>query len=66
MLKTNAERAINEVLAYHLGEGRVLKTYVVVVVLLGVAHHLGEGGPQSSKRAPYVKMGAYGASGYFI
>ena len=43
MLKTQPLRSCYEVSAYHLGEGRVLKTASVIARSSVVAYHLGEG-----------------------
>ncbi len=43
MLKTRSTLDCHEVEAYHLGEGRVLKTKKREVFFYGGAYHLGEG-----------------------
>ena len=43
MLKTHLLRWLVVWLAYHLGEGRVLKTFAVMSRMTALAYHLGEG-----------------------
>ena len=43
MLKTIASRRPYRIEAYHLGEGRVLKTDGVTYPSISAAYHLGEG-----------------------
>ena len=43
MLKTDRTRAFFKLEAYHLGEGRVLKTSDNTVSAIASAYHLGEG-----------------------
>ena len=43
MLKTISVTARSWIAAYHLGEGRVLKTSFAIHNIIPVAYHLGEG-----------------------
>ena len=43
MLKTHRHVLLCDRQAYHLGEGRVLKTTAIIVQLSPKAYHLGEG-----------------------
>lgn len=43
MLKTSLPSGNLLVLAYHLGEGRMLKTLLIVTSRIRTAYHLGEG-----------------------
>ena len=43
MLKTRSDGVRLADVAYHLGEGRMLKTFVLFYSLNALAYHLGEG-----------------------
>ena len=43
MLKTSLSDEENEKEAYHLGEGRMLKTIFLASITGAIAYHLGEG-----------------------
>ena len=62
MLKTSRERLRDIEVAYHLGEGRVLKTVAFWVSLRLVAYHLGEGRVLKT----YSKMERRGRRAYHL